>query len=522
MPSNEISKEECIILYNHNNCIVPKDATRIDIIDNGAVTHIRDQAFRDCSLLTTVSIVIPEDNSSEESCPSSSSPPSVTPPAPASIQRFGNWSFYQCSSLQSITIPKSVQIIGESSFSKCHALSKIDIPNTVTYIGWNAFCHCTSLKSIIIPSSVSCLANYTFHKCTSLKSVIIPEESLLIKIGAFAFSQCSSLQSIVLPQSVVQIGHQAFHSCWKLKERRIDHSHSHDNSHMNDDNDVNNDNVINNIDHRPSIENWLKVRYHNLPIHQACYYTTNRNIHDATASTSNNNNNDHSSSLSRFEAIIQNNIETIQTKDAMGMTPLHIYACNPTATYGFMHILLSACPDAIHEKDINGLSPLMLYFICKGILFPREYDYSQKECGNMRDSGQHDYTGGSNPEEIKHSGSSDSTSSTNSSNGRRRSVLPLVWDYFEDGLLTCDDLKIIFLFDSFSRKSFLCNTSKGNNYDSNTRDVDQEWSSILSSSLIEKDEPSGMYPYMSAATISNCGLDVVYLLAMKCPHHLMK
>ncbi len=362
--------------------------------------------------------------------------------------------------------------------------------------------------------------------------MIIPEESSLTRIGAFAFSQCSSLQSIVLPQSVSRIGHQAFHSCWKLKERQIDHhngndndSDSHDHTIDNSDNEVIGNIANNNRDRSSeSIETWLKHRYHNLPIHKACYYNTNRSNYDtASASTNdnhdNNNNNSSSSSsssslsLSSFESIIQNNIDTIQTKDALGMTPLHIYACNPTATYDFMRVLLSACPNAINEKDINGLSPLMLYFICKGILFPREYDdYGYDYSSQRKNNGNHDGGDGGNGDGDYYYYHYQSV------NRRRRLVLPLLWNYFEDGLLTCDDLKIIFLFDSFSRKLI----HNGNGSSTCTRDIDHEWSSMLSSSLIEKDVSSGMYPFMSAATISNCGLDVIYFLAMKCPHYLMK
>ena len=81
------------------------------------VTSIGQDAFRECSGLTSVTI-------------------------PNSVTSIGAVAFYDCSSLTSITIPNSVTIIGNSAFRGCSGLTSVTIPNSVTSIGGAAFDGC--------------------------------------------------------------------------------------------------------------------------------------------------------------------------------------------------------------------------------------------------------------------------------------------------------------------------------------------------------------------------------------------
>ena len=59
------------------------------------------------------------------------------------VTSIGNYAFWYCSGLTSITIPNSVTSIGDEAFSDCSYLTSITIPNSVTSIGNGAFYECS-------------------------------------------------------------------------------------------------------------------------------------------------------------------------------------------------------------------------------------------------------------------------------------------------------------------------------------------------------------------------------------------
>ncbi len=179
------------------------------------------------------------------------------------VKRVGNYSFYGCDKLATITISESVASIGTSAFGNCNnlrtvtlksdalvnktytsssnlktifgtqvtkyilsdevsgigsyafygcsSLSSVTIPNSVTSIGNYAFYNCSKLSTIYIPNSVTSIGNYAFYNCNSLVSVTISDN--LKSIGSYAFQGCSSMKSIELPDNVTSIGRSAFCNC---------------------------------------------------------------------------------------------------------------------------------------------------------------------------------------------------------------------------------------------------------------------------------------------------------------------
>ena len=155
------------------------------------VTALPDNAFYDCSALTSVNI-------------------------PNSVKSIGNYAFRDCSALISVNIPNSVISIGNYAFSGCSGLTSVEIPISVTSIGESTFLGCTSLTSVVIPNSVTSIGNYTFSGCSGLTSVEIPNS--VTSIGASAFSECSGLTSVVIPNSITSIVPFTFHMCSGLTE----------------------------------------------------------------------------------------------------------------------------------------------------------------------------------------------------------------------------------------------------------------------------------------------------------------
>ena len=138
---------------------------------------------------------------------------------PSGVTSIGKSAFYDCSGLTSLTIPSSVTSIGESAFYGCSGLASLTIPSSVTSIGDFAFAFCSELISLTIPSSVTSIGESAFGGCSGLASLTIP--SSVTSISTAAFSGCCGLTSLTIPSSVTSIGTHAFMGCSGLTSLTI-------------------------------------------------------------------------------------------------------------------------------------------------------------------------------------------------------------------------------------------------------------------------------------------------------------
>ena len=130
------------------------------------------------------------------------------------ITYIGDFAFYGCTYLDSVSLPSTLKSIGDLAFADC-PFETIDIPSGVTSIGQSAFNGCSNLTSITIPEGVKYIERQAFQNCSSLTSVTIPDG--VIQIGMYAFVDCTGLQTVSIPSSIQNIGNDAFKDCTSLK-----------------------------------------------------------------------------------------------------------------------------------------------------------------------------------------------------------------------------------------------------------------------------------------------------------------
>ncbi|MCD8382307.1 MAG: leucine-rich repeat protein, partial [Clostridiales bacterium] len=130
------------------------------------------------------------------------------------VKSVGNYAFYGCTALKTVSLPNSVTCLCYSAFYGCTGLTKVVIPDSVTDIGDSAFFGCTNLADVTIGSSVTEIRAYVFAY-TALSNVIIPEG--VTDISEYAF-HCAALTSVTIPESVISIGTGAFSYCVGLTD----------------------------------------------------------------------------------------------------------------------------------------------------------------------------------------------------------------------------------------------------------------------------------------------------------------
>ena len=153
--------------WSNCNSMIDGSLTAITSTDLAGIVTTRDRAFSYFPLLSSVSL-----NSS--------------------IKYLGHYTFSECPSLASVTLPYILQT-GDITFTNCTALASASLP-AVTSIGLSTFNGCTNLTSVNLPLLVS-MGRYSFKNCSSLATLTLPKLNTLNNYDFESYYGCTSLSS---------------------------------------------------------------------------------------------------------------------------------------------------------------------------------------------------------------------------------------------------------------------------------------------------------------------------------------
>ena len=210
------------------------------------ILYVCDEAFKDCSELTTISfpnslikigshafsnsygingsLTIPDNvtvigDYAFKNCNGFSGNLTIG----NSVTSIGNFAFYNCNGFTGpLTISNSVISIGNCAFYNCNMFSgSLTLGNSVSTIGYSAFQNCIGFNDdLIIPNSVTFIGNQAFTFCTGLSGALIIGNSVTT-IGGYAFYECSGLTSVTIGNSVASIGSCVFSGCSNLSAMNV-------------------------------------------------------------------------------------------------------------------------------------------------------------------------------------------------------------------------------------------------------------------------------------------------------------
>ena len=94
------------------------------------------------------------------------------------ITSIGDFAFYNCRSIMSLSIPATVGYIGSSAFEDCTNLASLSLNEGLLYIGVSAFAGCSGIQTLSIPSTVNTISINAFKNCKGITDVYCYAENV--------------------------------------------------------------------------------------------------------------------------------------------------------------------------------------------------------------------------------------------------------------------------------------------------------------------------------------------------------
>lgn len=129
------------------------------------------------------------------------------------VRDVGNYAFWGCTALTSVTLPDILSQIEHDAFRDCTSLGSLTIPENVSYIDTNAFENTLWLKTMREADPLVIVNGFVIDGQTCKGDLIIPDGAKRIVGDAF---RNSAITSAIIPGSVESIDDNAFCGCEKL------------------------------------------------------------------------------------------------------------------------------------------------------------------------------------------------------------------------------------------------------------------------------------------------------------------
>lgn len=155
---------------------------------------------------------------------------------PDSVTEIGKGAFKECTMLTDLTIGAKVKEIPEEMCMGCGAYP--DNKKESDYLNGGKYTPISfvGLTNLVLPNGITKIGNKAFESCYALKGFATQAGSAqlsylpdsLTEIGDNAFYQCKSLQKVVFPTALVKIGSSAFAEASQYINEKPDGNHAVD------------------------------------------------------------------------------------------------------------------------------------------------------------------------------------------------------------------------------------------------------------------------------------------------------
>lgn len=139
------------------------------------------------------------------------------------LSGIGNYAFYNCTSMQSITLSNALNTIGNYAFAGCYNMSTVsmNLASDITAIGTHAFEDCQALQTISIPINVTTIGDAAFKGCWNLQTIDLcgqGQNVALRNLGCDMFVNCRNLKAVTFPQGFTEdVDISNFEGCLALQ-----------------------------------------------------------------------------------------------------------------------------------------------------------------------------------------------------------------------------------------------------------------------------------------------------------------